>query len=236
MRVSGPTILRISRAVASPSISGIFQSRKQMSKGLFSWMAFSRPSLPLKAYSVFCPSWSSRTHACSQVSLSSSITKARSSSKLSECLAESLEIPKGRSIVKVLPLPSSLWTSILPPIKLTRLCVIASPKPVPPKCWAISAVSCSKGRNTRLKNSFFMPIPLSLMTQRKWICSGLVCFSDNLIVTLPPRGVNLTALAITLINTWLTRSGSPTRHSWRMSFVMISKLTPFSLAWGSIKL
>ena len=64
-------------------------------------------------------------------------------------------------IVKVLPLPSSLSTSILPFIKSTKFLTIAIPSPVPGILDRVVFLSRVNNSNKDGKNSSLIPIPVS---------------------------------------------------------------------------
>lgn len=113
------------------------------------------------------------------------------------CLSASFS---GRVTVKVVPEPAALVTSIVPPIKSTIFLVIAIPRPVPSILSVFDVWERSKGVNRCGRNSWSMPMPLSLKTKRK--CPYPVGASVNCLISslsFPPRGVNLIELLRILV-------------------------------------
>ena len=61
------------------------------------------------------------------------------------------------------PFPSTLLTSIVPPMSVTNPLVIGMPSPVPSMPFRTDVLSRSNGSNTRFTNSSPIPMPVSLM-------------------------------------------------------------------------
>ena len=121
-------------------------------------------------------------------------------------------ICSGRLIVNSVPVPTSLLTSIVPPIRSTIFFEIAIPRPLPSVLSIRLSFSRVKGLKISLKNSGLIPIPVSLTVNMN---QALAAFSDAASsiskLTVPPGGVNLEALESTLISTCRRRSES--QHS-----------------------
>ena len=139
------------------------------------------------------------------ISLFISLSSARStlfpSSEISESFSSFFSITlfskrlKVRDTVTVVPLPCSLSISIFPPIASTSLLVIVIPSPVPETPLRVALRSLEKELNTYGRNSFDIPIPLSLTTNVKSERSPSPFISSwTLRVTFPPPGVYFTAL------------------------------------------
>ena len=62
----------------------------------------------------------------------------------------------------VLPVPASLSTPIVPPIKPTRRRAMASPSPVPPNRRLVEPSAWVNGSNRRSRASGAMPMPVSV--------------------------------------------------------------------------
>ena len=68
--------------------------------------------------------------------------------------------------VNVLPLPTSLWTLMVPPIMLTIFLAMVRPKPIPWTPLRVEFFSRAKGSKIRFRNSGLIPIPVSDTTRR----------------------------------------------------------------------
>ena len=74
--------------------------------------------------------------------------------------------PNVRQTVVIVPTPSSLSTSIVPPIRFTRDLTIGRPRPVP-VMW-LSVEECSLVNSSKIcgRYSLLMPMPLSFTVMR----------------------------------------------------------------------
>ena len=68
---------------------------------------------------------------------------------------------KGTTNVKALPSPGALLTSRVPPMRLTILAAIDSPRPVPPKRREVEPSACVNASKMSACLSAGMPIPVS---------------------------------------------------------------------------
>ena len=93
--------------------------------------------------------------------------------------------------MNVVPRPCSLCTLTLPPISSARLLAMDRPRPLPPYCRAVAALSCSKGWNRRSSISRLMPQPVSATVKRTRARPSRGSSSCAVSVTLPPAAVNL---------------------------------------------
>ena len=133
------SISRIALAASIPFITGIITSIRIISKvpgGLFA--KISTACLPSKAFVTIAPS-SSRSSSAISILISLSSTR----STLSPCMdinpflfsstltSQLFATSNGIVTIKVLPSPSLLSISIVPPIRSTRFFTMAIPKPVP---------------------------------------------------------------------------------------------------------
>ena len=134
------------------------------------------------------------------------------------------------SVTEILvPLPFSLLMSIVPSIMSTKFLTMDMPRPVPPILSTILPYSCSKGSNIFDRNASLIPIPVSVTrnSASSSVSLRLQPFTDN--STLPPAGVNFTALDNRLIKICLMRILSPYRTSFAISVQQI-KSSFFDLA------
>ena len=145
---SGRSIARIARAASWPFITGICTSMKIMSKVPGALIPnFATASSPLAATSQVA-SWMFRMAV-----MTSAFRALSSATRTCLCarafppvpLASPARFPsppplpsdsspaggKSRSTMKVLPVPNSLSTEMVPPIRSTRFFVMAMPRPVP---------------------------------------------------------------------------------------------------------
>src|SRR5687768_14305608 len=95
----------------------------------------------------------------------------------------------GSATVKVEPLPGVLSSRIAPPCSSTKRLVSARPRPVPSAFLILSRPTCLNSSNTAAWSSGAMPMPVS----RTVTSSAPFCFRAET-WTLPPSGVNFTAL------------------------------------------
>ena len=88
------------------------------------------------------------------------------------------------------PFPSSVETSIVPPMSVTIPFVMGMPSPVPSMPFRTDVLSRSNGSNTRFTKSSLIPTPVSFTR------SSYTTPSSSLSVTVmrPPAGVNFHAL------------------------------------------
>ena len=216
--VSG-IIALIFSAVRIPSISGISQSIKTTwypSPSFCLVWIWSMASFTLNALSTQTPISPISVCIFSQNSGSLSTARIReiplfSQNFLSACPSG---IRNSKSTLKIVPLFTSLETSMVPPISSTIFFVIAIPKPVP---WTLLVVLFSalvKASKTVVRNWGVIPYPSSSTSIRR--CSYWLerCFSPiirNQI--LPFSGVYFTALERRLIKIWLILVTSPIRFS-----------------------
>ena len=94
---------------------------------------------------------------------------------------------KVKEAVKVLPLPTSLWTSMVPPIMSAMFFAMVSPRPTPWTPLRVEFCSLVKGLNISSRNSGLMPIPLSATDRRYtvyWLDSSSPSTAE--MVTSPP--------------------------------------------------
>ena len=153
--------------------------------------------MPESVHSDRMPTFTSIFVTLSQVLKSSSTTRAfrPSSSGIFSTRRCTGWIRSGRRTVNSVPLPCSVWTSTVPPIMSTMFLVMAMPRPVPWVLLTVEVRSRSKGEKIFCTNSWLMPIPLSLI-RNSYSALPLAgpgnCFSRT--ETVPPAGVNLTAL------------------------------------------
>ena len=99
----------------------------------------------------------------------------------------------GIDTVKIEPLPYSLSTSIVPPMRSTRLLVIASPKPVPSTVLLRSISRRSNLLKRTSLSSGLIPIPVSHTVITRIILLSSAFFERSLRLT-EPLSVYLTAL------------------------------------------
>ena len=102
----------------------------------------------------------------------------------------------------MLPTPTSLSSHIRPPCSSTIRRVRVRPRPVPSELDA-DRVPCWKESKIRDRSASAMPMPVSVTVMST---SGPSVQART--VTLPPSGVNLTALPMRLSSTCLSRSSS----------------------------
>ncbi len=117
---------------------------------------------------------------------------------------------KGKSTVKVEPLPSSLSTEISPPFISARRLQIARPSPVPPKRRVVEDSAWVKAWNSFAWLALEMPMPWSITRKRHPNLAGLpgaTNGSARIATSLPSE--NLTALPPRLNSTCRRRVGSP---------------------------
>ena len=119
-----------------------------------------RPVSPLSASMTVCPHGVSMSRSTHRTSGSSSITRMRPLRIWRTVVsatsgAESPEL-MGRRIVKMLPIPTVLSISIVPPWRLTMPQETARPSPVPRAPLVVK-----KGSSTRRRVSSDMPEPVS---------------------------------------------------------------------------
>src|SRR6185436_5437376 len=130
--------------------------------------------------------------------------------------------------VKVVPTPSSLSTSIVPPCISTSRLVSASPSPVPPGRSPEGSVSCSNARYSRDRSAGAIPIPVSITAIDTRSSSRRARTR-----TMPPRSVNFTAFEIRLYRIWRSRTRSA-RTFGTATIVAGSSITPRVFASGKI--
>ena len=111
--------------------------------------------------------------------------------------------------VKVVPLPFSLCTSMVPFISSTMLLVMGMPRPELPHRLVEEESSWEKGSKSFGRYSLLMPMPVSLMVKRSVTLRSNRAVSSMTKVTVPPAGVNLTALPKILISSWRSFMSSP---------------------------
>src|SRR5689334_19561324 len=136
--------------------------------------------------------------------------------------------PTGILTVKVVPTPSSLSTSIVPPCISTSRLVSASPKPVPPGRSPDGSVSCSNERYSRDRSAGAIPIPVSITAIDTRSSSRRARTR-----TIPPRSVNFTAFEIRLYRICRSRTRSA-RTLGTATIVAGSSITPRAFASGTI--
>ena len=199
-------------------------------------MAFTHSS-PLVTTSVWMPNSLSISTAISLfITLSSAksilLPSKETRGSFSSFLTDSLSSKRSKVIVTVtvVPFPCSLSISIFPPIASTSLLVIVIPKPVPDIPLRVALRSLEKELNTKGRNSFDIPIPLSLTTNSKTerlLSSFLSSWTLN--VTLPPLGVYFTALLKILSSIFCTFTLSHRIVVWQ-ALPDASNESPFSFA------
>ena len=142
--------------------------------------------------------------------------------------------PCGKIAVKVDPLPVSLSSERVPPIKLTRPRQIASPSPLPSTEWTVVLST----RLNSLKSSacllFGIPIPVSL-TERCTMAVSPTRDADSSRTT-PPSPVNFTAFPKRLMSSCFIRMVSPTRTEGTSGSMVTVKESSFSFMRTLIKL
>ena len=191
---------------------------------------------------------SSPSIAC-RVSVWSSDTSTRTAAAedVSEARAGFASSGRDKRTSKQLPWPGWLLTSTRPPISSTSRCVIARPRPVPPKRRVIDTSACTNSWNRPAICSALMPMPVSCTDRRSATRSG-VQPSGSVSTTRRtwPAGVNLTALDSRLASTccrrsasprsvprWASRLGSANSHSSSISLACAACLTS-SMAWTTV--
>ena len=159
---------RMRRMASMPSICGIFQSMSTSRNGLPALDAASSSSiasLPELETVASIPSDSSMCWRISRDAALSSTTNARliliSLPRSATWLGEASPIGSVMSKLKVLPLPNSLVTPMLPSIRSTRSLLIARPRPVPPYFRVVDVSACANGVKSASCCSFVRPIPVS---------------------------------------------------------------------------
>ena len=171
-----------------------------------------------------------------QLSLSSSamstFSAASSCSPIAVFFSSLSAISKSSSTMKELPSPCWLCTVMVPPIRVTRFLVMDIPRPVPPYFCPVTALSCSKGRNSRSINSLLIPTPSSLTVKRSRTFPSFFrsCLISRLIF--PPSGVNLSALDSRFSRIWFSRRESPFRTVSVRSTRGMVNFSPLAAAWG----
>ena len=118
-------------------------------------------------------------------------------------------IRSGTVTVKVEPAPFSLSTVMLPFIISTIFFVIAIPSPVLPHLFALFASSWENASKIFGINSLSMPTPVSRMTKRRGAFPSNCASGSTIKETVPPSGVNFTALPRMLMRTCLSFMLSP---------------------------
>ena len=126
--------------------------------------------------------------------------RARRSSGPVGCAAS---IRAGRRMVKVEPLPSSLWTAISPPIIWQKRRLIASPSPVPPYLRVVEGSACTNSWNKRPTCSGDIPMPVSATVIVTSARPRSVTRATSTVTR--PRSVNLLALLTRLSSAWRMR-------------------------------
>jgi len=106
------------------------------------------------------------------------------------------------------PLPSLLFTSIVPPMALTSCLQIVSPSPVPPYFRVVEASTWVKASNSCSLRLAGMPIPVSV-TSKRTACRASSSEARLARITTSPFSVNLIALFTRLMSTCRRRPGSP---------------------------
>src|SRR5262245_8675478 len=104
---------------------------------------------------------------------------------------------------KVLPTDSVLSTAIVPPIRSTRRCVIARPRPVPPYFRDTDASTCVNASKMVATRADGMPMPVSRTVHERSTIPGErgcgVLLTDT---STEPSSVNLIALPTRFTSTW----------------------------------
>ncbi len=118
----------------------------------------------------------------------------------------------GTTTLISVPRPGSEVTLIWPAMASTRLRVIDSPRPVPPKRRAVSTRPARSTRTPARPRAPSLPGPVSITLMRTSLCEP----TCRRTVT-EPVSVNLTALATRLVSTCCRRSGSLRRRRTRPS-------------------
>ena len=100
--------------------------------------------------------------------------------------------------------------------------VIAIPRPVPPIPFSVTVCSLVNESNTCSLNSGDIPIPLSFTLNTTVVHPSLLHgFSETRMLTVPPTGVNFTALLLIFRSTCVRRNLSVMISSWSTSCVSI---------------
>lgn len=114
-------------------------------------------------------------------------------------------VSRGNRTVNVAPRPSpALSADTLPPWPSTTCLTIESPRPRPPCERVLDASAWRNGSKTFGRNAALIPRPVSRTT----ISTAFSC-RLTWAWTVPPRGVNLTALVKRFHTTCCSRAGSP---------------------------
>ena len=132
-------------------------------------------------------------------------------------LAEAVLLMVGNANEKVLPLPTSLSSQILPPWCSTISLQIGRPRPVPfGLSVSVSPPTCLNCSNTAPKSSDAMPMPVSI------ILTTISFFFFDTLQVIEPLSVNFTELEIRLIITCISLSLSPVMSGRLSSICLIS--------------
>ena len=103
----------------------------------------------------------------------------------------------------MLPRSSSLSTAMVPLCAATMALAMVSPRPVPGIACRVAASERKNLSKIRSRSPAGMPMPVSATASTAWS----PCM-PTLTSTLPPSGVNFTALEMRLPASWAMRSGS----------------------------
>ena len=136
----------------------------------------------------------------------------------------------GRTIVNVLPVPTTLETVRSPPIALASRRLMVSPSPVPPKRRVVDVSACVKGSKIASSLSAGMPMPVSITSiSRRIVVPSSIQRSRTVTA---PCWVNLIALPTRLVIVCRRREGSARIEagtgagiSWRSSMLFSRALT-----------
>ena len=135
---------------------------------------------------------------------------------------------------RVLPMPGcEASTQMRPPMSSTRLRLMASPRPVPPKRRVVDWSAWLNFSNRRSWTSGGMPMPVS-RTQTCISSRVSLVSRQRKASSISPRAVNLTALPQRLSRIWPRRRGSPTRMRGREASYRTRNSRPFCSAWGAM--
>ena len=124
----------------------------------------------------------------------------------------------GIRTVKQLPLPISLSTATLPPCSSTNFSTRVRPSPVPAYRRESLESNCVNGLKRRFKSSVAIPIPVSRTENIRDSLSKSHLVSR---VTLPPSGVNFTALESRFTKICFRRRSSTTSMTDLLSMASV---------------
>lgn len=143
--------------------------------------------------------------------------------------ASASAIGSGSVSSTVVPTPCRLRISTAPPIISARRRQMASPRPVPPYCRAVSTSAWLNGWNSSAWCSGDTPTPVSC-TEMQTRSLPSARSSSSARISIEPREVNLIALLTRLLRICRSRSGSTSTAGLMRASVLLCMTSPLLLA------